>query len=87
MPTSPFKVGDSVRVNIRDAEHWSVSAFRALQGQAGVVESISTTHSTGVAREKPYVCVRFPSPLPSFWKNGSPISAHHFDADELELLP
>lgn len=84
MPTKKPAIGDVVRVNIRNAEHWSISAFRALQGKTGTVESVSMTYGTGFAREKPYVCVRFPQPLPSFWKGGSLIGAHHFDADELE---
>ena len=82
------KEGDRVRVVIsKTSELWNQRALMVVQGAVGVVESVSTHHGTGHPRERPYVCVRFDSPLPKTWKWGHPISAHHFDDNELEVLP
>lgn len=82
-----IKIGDRVRVTITStADAWNARTLSVVQGAVGVVEHVSTHHGTGVVREHPYVLVRFESPLPKTWKWGQPISAYHFDDNELVTL-
>ena len=79
------KVGDRVRVNVKDASAWSADALKLLQGLTGeVTEVLTHERMTNHPKAKPACLVQFDKSPGPLWKWGSDAKAHWFDADELE---
>ena len=81
------KVGDRVRVDVKDASAWNAGALQVLQGLTGeVTEVLTHERMTNYPKAKPACLVKFDkSPGPT-WKWVSPATSHWFDADELAVI-
>ena len=78
------EVGEMVTISIPDPESWNLGAYNVLDGKRGkVFEILLAERMTGHPFKVPRVLVEFDPPLPPTWSNGSPISAHWFDATEV----
>lgn len=78
------KVGDSVRVDVKDASAWNADALKILQGLTGkVTEVLTSERMTNHPKAQPACLVEFDKPPGQTWKWGSPATSHWFDADEL----
>jgi hypothetical protein len=82
-PCNRWKVGDRVKVAIRDAtrDQWAIGAADALNGTTGTVTEIKEGVSI-----PPFLghLVTFDAPAPTWWANQSPPLASWFEADDLQ---
>ena len=88
LPTAPvpkYEIGAKVRVNIQNPPSWAWGAAKAFQGQPGIIAEVQVAERmTGHPKKEPAYCVTFDTPIPSYWKWGSTITANWFDESELE---
>jgi hypothetical protein len=81
------KVGDRVRVDVKDVSAWNADALKVLQGQTGVVTEVLThERATGHKKALASCLVKFDKSPGKTWKWGSDVQSHWFDVNELEVL-
>jgi hypothetical protein len=78
-----IKVGDRVRVAIKDKRNWATGAAEILNGTPGIV-SKEKTHVFPFSATS--LLVQFDAPARTWWAHQTPPKAWWFDPSELEVL-
>lgn len=82
-----MNIGQRVRVNIRDRQHYTFGCADKLDKATGTVERYKARSSNGRNFDGPAALVTFDMPRETWWSGQSEVTAFWFPVEDLELQP